>query len=370
VSITSGWFDDEASSDVKVQLQGQARVLHCHRLMLSSWSDVWAAALEDKSQDTLDLTTYDAHTTKMCLRYCYSGDIQLTDDNLMPVHRFALCYHLQSLQSFCENEMQEQLTATNCLPVYAYLADIPSLRSALGAARQSVCENFVAICKNKSFYELSTHALCELLKSDSLDATEDDILEACCRWIAKRQPAVSQQAQEKVLQLVRFSQLSPKVLLGFKSHEMMKQSVEVKAHYQLSLEWRLTQQAGIEERGLRQLLEQGHSKAAFDARATRSKLEIDSKISDAHTLRRLVSMLGRSLATLAYPLISHLRLIVCILLFKRIFSPVTSVFFWFLRALLSRPSFLGALLGFVGLFRLVRETTKTNKKTKMQTNIV
>lgn len=289
LNIVSGWFNNEAHSDL-VQLQDE-QVVHCHKSLLSSRSDVWAAVLEEGSA-ILELTSYDAETTKSCLEYCYTGDIALTEGNLMKVHHFALCYHLQGLQSLCETIMQEQLTTKNCVSTYSHLGAIPSLPAARKAAKSMVCRNFATLAQDPSFYELSTQALCELLKSREIFASEDAILQACCRWIDNKQPAVNLQAKERVLQLIRFSQLSPKVLLEFKSHELMAQSQVVADHHQLGLEWQVTEQAGPDREALQEAMMKRKKHVAFRPRLW---LDIDSLILNAEMTRRLDLMLGRSL---------------------------------------------------------------------------
>jgi len=66
LGITSKWFNDQASSDFEVRLKND-KVLHCHRLVLRSWSEVWAAALEDKKETSLDLTAHDPAIVEMCV---------------------------------------------------------------------------------------------------------------------------------------------------------------------------------------------------------------------------------------------------------------------------------------------------------------
>jgi len=65
LGINSKWFNNQASSDIEVHLEND-KVLHCHRLVLCSWSEVWATALEDKKETSLDLTAHDPAIVEMC----------------------------------------------------------------------------------------------------------------------------------------------------------------------------------------------------------------------------------------------------------------------------------------------------------------
>jgi len=187
LGITSKWFNDPVSSDLEVRLKND-KVLHCHRLVLRSWSEVWAAALEDKKETSLDLTVHDPAIVEMCVRYCYTAtiDIDITDDDLtLRVHLFAHQYNLKELATACEQRLTQLVTS------------------------------------------------------------EDDVLDACCRWLAgspntaavNDDPQVLQRA-ERVLQLVRFPMLSAMKLLEFKSHPMMvRQSETLLRRHHFALEW-------------------------------------------------------------------------------------------------------------------------------------
>lgn len=283
--LLSEWYDNAATSDLLVQLRDDQKV-HCHKLLLCSWSEVWRAALTDQSTTTLELIAHDASTARKCLRYCYTGQIALTHVDLVRVHNFALCYHLQSLQSHCEAVMQEQLAVENCVLIYSYLFghSIPNLATTLEAAKRMICTHFFVASQGRSFCDLSPEALCEILKEQEMEVVEDDILRAFCRWLDKNKTRVKLQMQEQALQLVRFSQLSPKVLVEFKSHELMKQSPAVMQHYHLGVEWRMIEHAGTDDRAeLQKQLAQGTS-LAFGPRSPSCRLKIDSQI--VHATRR------------------------------------------------------------------------------------
>jgi len=75
---------------------------------------------------------------------------------------------------------------------------------------------------------------------------EDDVLDACCRWLAGGSPnllaTTTPQVADRVMQLVRFPMLSAKKLLEFNSHPMVRQSENLSLRYQFALEWVMIQQ--------------------------------------------------------------------------------------------------------------------------------
>jgi len=248
LGIASKWFNNPATSDIEVRLKND-KVLHCHRLVLCSWSEVWAAALEDKKETSLDLTAHDQAIVEMCMRYCYTAAIDVTEDNdLTRVHLFAHQYDLKELATACEQSLTlsvtQDLTASNCTGLYCYLLEheFPNLPNAVQSIKAFMCKEFVAASKSNGFLCLPEKLLCQLLKEDGLVATEDDVLDACCRWLAGSPTGNDPQVRERVMQCVRFPMLSAKKLLEFKPHPMVKQSENLIRRHHFALEWVMIQQ--------------------------------------------------------------------------------------------------------------------------------
>jgi len=109
-----------------------------------------------------------------------------------------------------------------------------------------MCKEFVTVSESDRFLHLPEKVLCQLLNDDGLVATEDDVLDACCRWLAGSPGSPSSAAAndpqvllraDRVMQLVRFPMLSAKKLLEFKSHPMVSQSETLSLRCQFALEW-------------------------------------------------------------------------------------------------------------------------------------
>jgi len=72
--------------------------------MLRSWSEVWAAALEDKKETILDLTAHDPVIVEMCAVHCYTGTINIDDNNNFVLRALCLLtrYDLRDLMTACD----------------------------------------------------------------------------------------------------------------------------------------------------------------------------------------------------------------------------------------------------------------------------
>lgn len=241
VQVLSGYFDNQECSDIQVWVKNN-RVLHCHRFVLMLWSDVWAAALEDKKETSLDLTAHDEPIVEMCLKYCYTSTISLNDDNLPRVHLFAHQYNLKALQHSCEQELAREPSIANCMVRYCHLSEyeFPNLPTDLRRKiKDFVCRHFVAATKVESFTRIPVKLLCDFLQEENLRATEDEVLDACCLWLGD---SPEPQVRERVLKLVRLPMLSVNRLLEFRSHKFFQHDLDQR--YMFAMEFILAKQVG------------------------------------------------------------------------------------------------------------------------------
>lgn len=172
---------------------------------------------------------------------------------------------------------------------------IPSLPIGIAEnARIMILQNFAVASKRQSFNLLSERALCKIVSSQMINASEDDVLSACLGWIANKYPPPDLKLQERVLQLVRLSQVSAKKLFEFKSNELMTRSAAVAHHYHCGVEWQMTLSAGRDKKELQKRLMLEKSEV-FKPRGPPCHLQIYSHILDVAMAQTLASMFGRSM---------------------------------------------------------------------------
>ena len=71
------------------------------------------------------------------------------------------------------------------MSLYCYLLahDFPTLPNALADVEKVVCREFVPATKSDGFLRIPVDVLCNFLEMEELNATEDEVLDACCRWL-------------------------------------------------------------------------------------------------------------------------------------------------------------------------------------------
>jgi len=239
LACCAAWFNHAPTSDVNVVL-ASGPVVYCHRIVLSAWSQLWANKLTGDRR--LFLTSFNASIAFQCLKYLYTGELELAERSLPDIHAFAQQNQLVHLQSHCEQVMSDQLSTSNCMMLFDYFLhnEVPVLPHALENAKALACTHFTEACQSEAFTCISVEALCAVLQDERLTAPEDTILAACVRWIESQEQILF---VNQVLPFVRFAQLSPKALLEIKKWPFITHYDNFSARYLQALEWIATRNA-------------------------------------------------------------------------------------------------------------------------------
>ena len=133
-SKVAKWFNDEAYSDLHLSFQAEGKVLYCHQVFLCNWSSVLRDACEahDSQQGQVRVPMSCSYeVAKTALRFCYSGQLQVSPGLLTKVHFFALKYDIALLQRRCEGLLKDSVNTSNCLLFLSYLLDLPDGKQAV-----------------------------------------------------------------------------------------------------------------------------------------------------------------------------------------------------------------------------------------------
>ncbi|KAI3386391.1 hypothetical protein SNEBB_007851 [Seison nebaliae] len=133
--LISSLYNSTIYSDIILRLSN-GEVLHCHRLILESFSTHWRdddmsrrqrqdfGCLNDISE--LDMTNIDENVTRTLIRYIYTGElpVKLSNDMLTVLMKEANRLVIQSLSECCENQLIERVDEDCCISFYQLASDI------------------------------------------------------------------------------------------------------------------------------------------------------------------------------------------------------------------------------------------------------
>lgn len=188
-------------------LKIQDKEFPCHRLVLAASSPFFKAMflseLEESKKREIVLKDVDPSVMEMILRYLYTSDINLTEQNVQDIFMVANMYQIPSIFSVCLSYLEEKMVLGNCLAIFklGLLLDCPRL--ALGA-REFICERYQVVVRDQDFLQLSPSELAIILASDALNVDrEEQVFESLMEWIKHDEPARLKELPE-LIHCVRF----------------------------------------------------------------------------------------------------------------------------------------------------------------------
>ncbi|XP_078461811.1 kelch-like protein 41 [Lampetra planeri] len=183
---------------IDCELKVGDKKLPCHRQVLAACSPYFREILlseepeeSGKKKATATATAkkevvlddVDPTVLEMILRYLYTSEIAITDDNVQDIFAVANMFQIPSIFTVCVSYLQRRLGLSNCLAVFrlGLLLDCPRLAV---SARDFIAERFGALCKDADFLQLSAQELIPIVACDGLNVEKEEVVwEAFVGWV-------------------------------------------------------------------------------------------------------------------------------------------------------------------------------------------
>ena len=175
---------NEEFTDVTLQ-SGDVHV-RCHRNVLAVASDYFKAmfrcGLKESTSTTVPLTM-ELEILTSIVDYMYTGEIELTADNVESLVKACDLLQQDTLKDACENFMLKQVQPANCVGFYKF-ATLYRLDQLQQKARRVILFEFKTVAFMEEFKELSCTELIEFIKDDDVNVEYEDIVnEAVLDWV-------------------------------------------------------------------------------------------------------------------------------------------------------------------------------------------
>lgn len=168
-------------------LKVQDKTFPCHRLVLAASSPFFKAMflsdLEESKKHEIVLKDVEPSVMGMILRYLYTSEISLTEQNVQDIFMVANMYQIPSIFSVCVSYLQDKLVLGNCLAIFrlGLLLDCPRL---VLAAREFICEHYQVVVRDQDFVQLAPSELAMIITSDALSVErEEQVFESLMDWV-------------------------------------------------------------------------------------------------------------------------------------------------------------------------------------------
>lgn len=150
----------------------------------------------------------DGDTLRSILNYCYSGNIEVTEENVRFLLLTADSYGFEGIKIECCKNLEQlvQNSAIKALKLYQ-IAHICKLNKLVALWRDLVCKHFMKIKDLTEFLELEYKYVFDLVKCDQLNVrNEEDVYHAVMKWI-RHDEAERKNLVGEFFQIIRFTNM-------------------------------------------------------------------------------------------------------------------------------------------------------------------
>ena len=156
------------------------------------------------------LDEVDGDVVKTLVKFCYSGRMTLTEENVQAILETAAYFEIASAIAECCNVLTGKLTPQNCVAI-GLLAELHQLTDLCHSHARFVAKHFQTIVAQKDFLKMSVKQLCFILKQDDLNVTsEETVFHAITNWV--RSDEANRKALAPILMnCIRMELLRPSV---------------------------------------------------------------------------------------------------------------------------------------------------------------
>lgn len=161
---------------------------------------------KEGDDNEVTISNIDGATLKMIINYCYSGKIQITDDNIMEIVSAASAMEFVRIEQKCEQFWLDTLTTSNCVEIFS-AADKYSFKDLRKISFDFICAHFEALDANE-LRKIKMSYFSELLKCDQIQAREDFIFQRLAEWTDYHETTRSKHVPElmKTIRLMKITQ--------------------------------------------------------------------------------------------------------------------------------------------------------------------
>lgn len=207
-----------------IALKVGPRVIQAHKLVLASTSPYFYAMFNDdmveKLQNEVVLRDVDPIALQLLVDYSYTGEVQITEDNVQVLLPASNLLQITSVREACCKFLMKQLHPSNCLGIRSF-ADAHACDELHRRSHKYALQNFQDVMNTEEFLMLPFKEVEELVSNVQLNiASEEKVFLAVLTWV-KYDPAERSSHISKLLRHVRLPLLERDFLMTSVESEML-----------------------------------------------------------------------------------------------------------------------------------------------------
>ncbi|XP_072771890.1 kelch-like protein 24 isoform X1 [Nerophis lumbriciformis] len=183
----------------------------CHRIVLASFSSyfqtMFTTDLKESKQERVAINGVEPQMIGMLVRYAYTSAVYISKANVQALLAAANLLDVMAVREACCRFMERQMDEINCVGIHCF-AEAHSCKQLETQSMDYILEHFSCVCQQEEFLSLCVDKLTEILASDDLNVSREELVfEAAMLWLNKCPSR--KQSFDKVLEHVRLPLISP-----------------------------------------------------------------------------------------------------------------------------------------------------------------
>ena len=202
-------FDiDRATSKLSdVQVKVGQKTFYCHKLVLQLGSDYFAD-LKTLSSGTVTLQNIGKEEFNEVLRFMYTGEVQLSKDNIESVLRAAETLRMDDLKNVCFRYLNDKMSSVDVLLCWK-LGTKYNQTELAAKCQASVVSDVKKLGGATSQMNVSEKMMISILSDNNLNVkSEVEVCELLMSWIDAQTDTGNEINLQKLLSLIRWSDIS------------------------------------------------------------------------------------------------------------------------------------------------------------------
>jgi hypothetical protein len=139
--------------------------------------------MKESSQEEIVLRDIEPQAMELLIDFAYTGEIEVTTDNVQDLLPAAGILQLRDLKNCCCEFLSDHMDVSNCLGIKQF-ADMHSCAELVKKANRFIIRKFADVVRTEEFLDIPHHVLRELLENNHLHVeNEMQVFSAFLYWI-------------------------------------------------------------------------------------------------------------------------------------------------------------------------------------------
>ena len=178
-------LENEELTDVTL-LVGE-ETYRAHKVVLASCSPylraMFTIGMRESQENEIELKELKSDVMGLIIRYMYTGEAEVTVDNVQDVLAASNMLQLLDLKQACSSFLRHHIDAANCLGIWSF-SEMHCCPELMREAEEFIFRKFADVCQHEEFLMLGYEELVKLVSSDKLRVKEEkQVFDATLNWL-------------------------------------------------------------------------------------------------------------------------------------------------------------------------------------------